>query len=87
MKYCFVYRSGEIRFHRAKITGYDNGAMFLCDVPNRAARLRIEVRARLAYDNKTLLCPGIPEAENELEAYEAFSRFKEFVSVKEKASA
>ena len=33
--------------------------------------------ARLAYDNKTMLVPGVPEAQNDDEALEAARRFRD----------
>ena len=35
----------------------------------------METISRLAYDGKTLLVPGVPEAETDDEAYEAFEKW------------
>lgn len=74
MTYAYAYRSGEIGFGRS--------------VPKNAIPIgkggreftaKVRVRARLAYDNKTWLVPGIPEAANDTEAFAALKKFKEFV--------
>ncbi len=39
-------------------------------------RERLTARCRLAYDNKTLLIPGIPEAADQNEGLAALERFK-----------
>ena len=57
MERAHVYRKGEIGFLAAH-RRLPKGALPLPDVP----RALIEARARRAYDGKTLLVPGVPEA-------------------------
>lgn len=80
MIYANVTRGGVITFEpHADLTlatlpvGYAN---------NRdAVRFRdiVEVNARRAYDGKTLLVPGIPEANNDDEALIALKRFRKMI--------
>lgn len=57
MTYAFCWRSGKIEFG-SKVPGgarpLGRGDKAFCD--------RVEAHARLAYDGKTLLVPGVPEA-------------------------
>ena len=68
-----VYRSGLIEFYTGKLP---DGALPIFNGSTKAQQKRIKVMARLAYDNKTLLVPGIPEAESEDQAYEALKKFQ-----------
>lgn len=45
-------------------------------VPRQLWRDRMTAKLRLAYDGKTMLVPGIPEAADQNEAYEALEKFK-----------
>ncbi len=71
----FVYRSGVIGFGKT-IPG---NALEL--IRGKASCLRKEVStpARLAYDNKTILCPGVPEAESEADAIKALEKFRSWL--------
>lgn len=40
----------------------------------------LEPKARLAYDNKTLLVPGIPEAKTRKEKVDAYNKFVEWLN-------
>ncbi len=69
--YAFCYRSGQIKFGKS----IPAGALIIAKGPERPLREMIEGKARLAYDNETLLVPGIPEAESEQEARVALAVF------------
>lgn len=77
MKELIAYccRSGVIKF------GYELPAGTLEIIRGKVSRVRknIEPAARLAYDNRTLLCPGIPEADTEEEALAAFDKFRTWI--------
>jgi len=54
-----------------------NGCLPIADDPDRALlREMVEALARHAYDGRTLLVPGIPEAETEQEALTALLAFR-----------
>ncbi|MCY4395886.1 MAG: host nuclease inhibitor protein [Rhodospirillaceae bacterium] len=65
-----AWRSGRIEF-RPLQSKCPEGALPLPPV----LRTRIEAKARHSYDGKTLLVPGIPEAESDTEALDALERF------------
>jgi len=68
----YAYRSGQIEFGNT----VPSGALPIIGPDKRSIpRDRIEAGARLAYDGKTLLVPGIPEAEDDNAAYEAFEKW------------
>lgn len=69
--YCF--RSGQIRFNRP--SRVPNGAITLFCGPRNKVRRVIEQTARLAYDNRTWLVPGIPEAINDEAAFGALMTY------------
>lgn len=68
----YAFRSGQIEFGNA----VPSGALPIIG-PNKKSisRARIEAGARLAYNGKTLLVPGIPEASDDNEAYVAFEKW------------
>ena len=74
MPHAHVWASGLIEF-RADVDVCPDGALPLPDVPRDV----IEVRARRAYDGRTLLVPGVPEAQSPADAFEALERFCEFL--------
>lgn len=69
----YCYRTGVIEFGRY----VPKGTLEIAS--GRALLKNVRVRARHAKDGETLLVPGIPEASNDVEAYAALKRFKEFV--------
>ncbi|GBR20499.1 hypothetical protein AA105894_2572 [Asaia spathodeae NBRC 105894] len=77
--YTYCYRSGEIDFG----TVVPEGALPLGKARS-AKRLReiITVTARHAYDGKTLLVPGLPEAKTEDAAVAAYRYFRDVVSMR-----
>lgn len=72
----YCYRSGQIKFGRSVPTG----AIQVARGPAKKLRAMISVTARHAYDGKTLLVPGIPEAETEREAESALRRFLDWIA-------
>ncbi len=72
----YCWRNGKIQIGRKT----PEKALCVGRGPYRALRRLVDVRARLAYDNKTRLVPGIPEAENDEEAFEAAVQFKRNLS-------
>ncbi len=69
-----AWASGLIEF-RADTQPCPEGALPLPDVPRGV----IEVRARRAYDGRSLLVPGVPEATSPADALEALERFSGFL--------
>ena len=78
--YAYCWASGEIGFDKS----IPNGALPIKKNCSKRDIEKIQVRSRLSYDGKTHLVPGIPEAENQDEAYEALQRFKDFVNMEKK---
>ena len=73
MIYAFANRQGVISFSS---TGpYKAGMFVLGWGKGKAFKDAVSVVARHAYDGKTLLVPGIPEADDDLEAYSAAQDF------------
>lgn len=72
MAKAYCYRSGQLGFTNGLIP---DGALPIRLDASEEEITKIKALSRLAYDNKTLLVPGIPEAENQHDAYEAFTRF------------
>lgn len=61
--YCFA--SGQIAFGRS----LPNGTIEIARGKDAVVRKEVAVTARLAYDGKTLLVPGIPEAPDQAVAF------------------
>jgi len=72
----YCYRSGQIQFGRS----IPEGAIKVAQGPAKKLRDLIGVVARHAYDGKTLLVPGIPEAETEQQAEDALRRFLDWIA-------
>jgi hypothetical protein len=75
----YCYRSGQIMFGRT----VPEGAIEVTRGPAKKLRKLICAVARHAYDGKTLLVPGIPEAPNERQAEAALRRFKDWIKTRE----
>jgi len=71
----YCYRSGEIMFGPS----LPAGAIQLISGKSADVRKIIEPAARLAYDGRTLLVPGIPEAGTDDEALYALERFQAWI--------
>lgn len=74
----YCYANGVIKFRSAKLAMPD-GALPIMIGPGKIVRDHIKGAARLGYDNKTLLVPGVPEAPNQLEGVEALKKWKDWV--------
>jgi hypothetical protein len=71
----YCYASGEIVIRAGKLPSGALPIKFDC---TKADIQKIKARARLAYNNKTFLVPGIPEAADQHEAYAALQKFIDF---------
>jgi hypothetical protein len=74
--FAYCYRGGDIHFGEQ----VPAGAIELMRGSDNIVKGRITVRARHAYDGKTLLVPGVPEAEDEFGAEQAVEQFKRFLT-------
>lgn len=72
----YCYRSGQIMFGRS----VPKGAIKVAQGPAKALRKMICATARHAYDGKTLLVPGVPEARTEKLAGDALERFIDWIA-------
>lgn len=71
----YCWRTGRIDFGRT----LPEGAIQIAKGPSKKLRPLIEVTARHAYDGKTLLVPGVPEADTEEHAGDALGRFIDWI--------
>lgn len=71
----FCFRDGRIEFG----TSVPEGAMAIMTGPASEVENEITPKARLAWDDRTLLVPGIPEARTDQDAKAALDRFVEWV--------
>lgn len=72
----YCYRSGRIEFGRS----IPDGAIKVAQGPARSLRALMSVLARHAYDGKTLLVPGIPEAKTDKQAADALQSFLDWIA-------
>ncbi len=72
----FCYRSGQLKFAKK----VPEGVIIIAENITRTQRDKLAIRARMAYDNKTLLVPGIPEADSDDEALDALHRWKNWAT-------
>lgn len=75
MAHIVCYRSGEAFVSRR----IPKGTMKLVTGHGRRLRRILSVCARHAYDGKTMLVPGLPEADNDLQAIEAVKGFEQML--------
>jgi hypothetical protein len=75
--YAHCDRSGIIEFSKSQAI---SGLVCLCWGEDKNLIDVVGVLSRHAYDNKTLLVPGIPEADSDAEAFQAAARFMERLS-------
>jgi hypothetical protein len=68
----YAFGSGEIGFTSGCVPA---GALIIAKGEDKIVRETVSGLARRAYDNETLLVPGVPEAQDEGAGYEAFKRF------------
>ncbi len=71
----YAWRSGEIGLGRRA----PHGTISFAQGPGCKLRRLVEARSRRAYDNKTLLVPGVPEADTDTAALEALKAFGEWI--------
>lgn len=72
----FAWRSGLIGFGRE----IPKGALPILDSNGKPiSRRRLDPLARHAYDGKSLLVPGVPEAEDDMTAMLAFERWVNWI--------
>lgn len=71
----FCWANGVVEFGRT----LPDGAITMASGPARPLRKCIEATSRLAYDGKTLLVPGIPEAPNQAKAGDALMNHLEWL--------
>lgn len=72
----FAWRSGRIDFGQR----VPKGALLIVSGKAKKVRSLITATARHAYDGKTLLVPGVPEAENEDAAVDALIAFCNWIA-------
>jgi hypothetical protein len=68
----YVWRNGVIEFG-PKLPDH---VLPICKGPARVVRPLVRVLSRQAYDGKTMLMPGIPEAKNDWQAANALLAFR-----------
>ena len=73
MTIAYCWRNGTVGFTDGKLP---DGALILSKGNGTKWRDKVEVLCRLAYDNKTYLVPGVPEAEDDDDALNAVIRFR-----------
>ena len=76
----YAWRTGRIDFGRA----VPDGALEIVDLPAKECRRLIKGTARIAYDNKTLLVPGVPEADEDDKALDALIRYRNWINKRPK---
>lgn len=76
--FAYCWRGGVIEFGPR----VPKGARQLDRGTEQSVRRRVEPLARHGYDGRTLLVPGIPEAETDVAAHEAYKRFKSILDRK-----
>lgn len=70
--HAYCYRSGHIDLGRS----VPAGTLPLAKAPAKKLRDTLDGLARLAYDNRTLIVPGLPEATDDDAALNAVLRFR-----------
>lgn len=74
LAYC--WRTGRIDFGRS----VPEGAIKIAQGPSKKLKPLICAVARHAYDGKTLLVPGVPEADTDDHAADALERFIDWIT-------
>lgn len=73
----YCWRNGELGFTDGPLP---EGALILDKGTGKEWRERIEIMCRLSYDGHTWLVPGIPEADDDIEALVAVRKFIAWIS-------
>lgn len=76
MAHIVCWRSGQVEV----LPHEPEGGISLMEGSAKRLRRLLEVCARHAYDGKTLLVPGIPEAESDDEAFDAMVAFRDWLT-------
>ena len=79
----FAWRTGRIDFAQR----VPKGALLIASGKAKMVRSTLTALARNAYDGKTLLVPGVPEAENDAAALDALIAFCKWVEPRFKKEA
>lgn len=72
--HALVYRDGSISFSRKRPDMIET--LLIATAPKAILHRAVSACARHAYDGKTLLVPGVPEADDETAAVDAVQKFK-----------
>ena len=75
MGHIVCYRSGQVFVSRR----VPKGALQIVTGHGRRLNRVLSACARHAYDGKTLLVPGVPEADSDVQAVEAVRKFKQML--------
>jgi hypothetical protein len=78
MAHILSWRCGTVAVESRKA----EGALVLATGPRKRLQDALEVCARHAYDGKTLLVPGVPEAKDDQAAIKATLVFQTFLNVR-----
>jgi len=70
--------SGVIGFAEGKTPSVPDGALVIA-TGDKSTMGAIRACARLAYDNKTYLVPGVPEAENQSDGIDALMKWRDWM--------
>jgi hypothetical protein len=82
MFYAYCWVGGEIGFG----SDVPQGSILLAHGRERLVRKNIEATARLHYDGKTLLVPGVPEAKTYDDAHQAVEKHLSWLRLREQAN-
>jgi hypothetical protein len=77
----WCWRTGAIGFGPAKHPAPKGAIDLACGSPRRLRDI-VSVNARHAYEGRTLLVPGVPEAPDDVEALAAAKRFAALVQLR-----
>lgn len=74
--FAYCWRTGKIEFG-AQVP---DGALVLRSGPAHKLKREVSAKARHGYKEGLLLVPGLPEAANHDDAYEAYKKFRAFLN-------
>lgn len=75
LEFAYCWRSGVVEFGKE----LPAGAIAITRGAGIVWREWVAIKCRLAYDGKTLLVPGIPEAEDDEAAFTALKKFCDWI--------
>lgn len=81
--FAYCYQSGLIEFGRS----VPKGALPIIKGRPKQVRRTVEATAVLAYDNETLLVPGVGTAKTELGKYAAYCHYRNWLLSRESKNA